>query len=197
MTMRTSWPRLRRALLKPETTSPRPPVWARGVHSELMNKMRFLVGDDAAAGDPGFFDLVAGGVSMDFPALAADSEARAIRTRALGETGCESSLAAGGGATCFASAGFFLAPGFREALLSAGDTIEVEILLGPLLLPEGDFAMGQRIGSFSRRVKIKASCFDCVGWNIHSLTDRFYCMRSQDVTIWCGCFPPTILPTRW
>ena len=46
--MRTSWPSLKRALLKPATASPSPPVWARGVHSEVMKRMRLLEEPDAA-----------------------------------------------------------------------------------------------------------------------------------------------------
>src|SRR5580692_11632205 len=110
MTMRTSWPRFLSALVKPETMSPRPPVCARGVHSEVMNRIRFLTGDDVPAADAVFFAL---GVSMAFPALAAEAEASAMRTRTLGETGRGSSLAAGGGEACFVSAGFFPALALR------------------------------------------------------------------------------------
>jgi hypothetical protein len=89
---------------------------------------------------------------MDLPALAADCEASAMRTRAWGETGRESVFALGGGEACFASASFFLAAGFRETLVSeaggsgwfsAGDVIGDEILLRGLFLPEVDFAMGE------------------------------------------------------
>jgi len=57
----------------------------------------------------GFFGLAAGGASMDFPALAADAEARAMRTRDLGETVRESWWASGGKGACLAWAGFFRA----------------------------------------------------------------------------------------
>ena len=40
MMMRTSCPRWTSALLRPATTSPRPPVCASGVHSEATNRMR-------------------------------------------------------------------------------------------------------------------------------------------------------------
>ena len=39
--MRTSWPRLRNALVNPATASPSPPLWARGEHSEEMKRSRF------------------------------------------------------------------------------------------------------------------------------------------------------------
>jgi hypothetical protein len=46
---------------------------------------------------------------MAFPAFAADAEAGAMRTRALGGTGRESVLTSGGGEVFFAGDGFFRA----------------------------------------------------------------------------------------
>jgi len=120
--------------------SPKPPVCANGVHSEVMKRTRLREDAGTVSIGPGAFGLVAGGVSMDFPAFAADWEASAMRTRALGETD-------------FASTVFFLAAGLAtedlrdvaedaSALLAAGVTIEVEILFCDLLLPDGDLAMG-------------------------------------------------------
>ena len=101
---------------------------------------------------------------MALPARAADCEASAIRTLALGETARDSS--AGGSSTgCFGAAGFstalpgafflpagfagdFAATGLRVVLISLGASlfvaegkIDEEILLDDLLLPEEDFAI--------------------------------------------------------
>jgi len=123
--------------------SPKPPVCASGVHSELMSKMRLL--EDAGAVSIGFrvVSWVVVGVSIALPALAADADASAIRTRAWGETAGGASFAPG---FFFAAAGFFPAPalaeaGFSTGVVSAEGSIDAEILVGDLPLPDGDLAM--------------------------------------------------------
>ena len=95
---------------------------------------------------------------MAWPAFAADWDARAIRTRALGETGRASSFARG--VAALASIAFFFAPTFAGAglagmvlggalassgagsvLFTAEGRIEEEILFSGLLLRDEDFAM--------------------------------------------------------
>ena len=68
----------------------------------------------------GRFAFVAGGVSMAFPALAAEAEASAMRTRACGATGRGASLALARTGACFASAGFFLRAGLAVSGLRGG-----------------------------------------------------------------------------
>ena len=103
---------------------------------------------------------------MAFPALAAEAEARAIRTRAWGETGRGLSFAEG---FAFIAADFFLGPTLTEVgmavvggvlsvegsgvelLSGAGEVdaasaegrIEADILLDDLLLPDGDLAIAR------------------------------------------------------
>ena len=147
--------------------SPRPPVCASGVHSEVMKRMRFLSGDRCA--DDGRRRLRfngrgtgagVGGANIAFPARAADCEASAMRTFALGETALTSSLGGSSTGCFFGAAAFAFAEGFaaglaggfaaglRVALTSVGaalfvaeGNIDEEILLDGLLLPEEDFAI--------------------------------------------------------
>jgi hypothetical protein len=92
--------------------------------------------------------LITGGDRMAFPALAADAEASAIRTRAFGETGRESSRASGGGEVFFPGAGFFRALDLRETfLLSTGGGAAALPAGGP---PAG-WAIGDEMGSSGSR----------------------------------------------
>jgi hypothetical protein len=115
--------------------SPSPPVCANGVHSEVTKRTRFKA-DGAELTGAGVAVLTAGGLSMDRPALAADSDASAIRTRALGDTGRGSTLEAGG-CGFFASV-FFLDPDFPAATSGVPLRRDLPDELGtPLLLNTG------------------------------------------------------------
>jgi hypothetical protein len=78
---------------------------------------------------------------MAFPALAADSEASLMRTRAWGETGRESSLAEGFAGLVLRET--LISEGGGAGWFSAGDGIGGEILSRGLFLPGVDFAMGE------------------------------------------------------
>jgi len=102
---------------------------------------------------------------MACPALAADAEASAIRTRAWGETGRGMFFAVGfafaavgflrllalagaglaaGGVLSAGGSGDKLVSGAGEAgVVSAEGRIEAEILLGDLFLPDGDLAIAK------------------------------------------------------
>jgi hypothetical protein len=81
-----------------------------------MNRIRLLKVAEAPTAGTGLFGFTAGADSIAFPAFAADAEASAIRTRALGATGRESAFSSGG-EVFFAADDFFRALRLGEIFL--------------------------------------------------------------------------------
>ena len=96
----------------PETMSPKPPVCANGVHSDVIKRMRLPFEEVIASGGEGFFVF---GVADAFLDLGVTAEAREMRTGAWGLTTGEADFALGNEAVFFSLLAFlFGATGWED-----------------------------------------------------------------------------------